>query len=63
MTDLETQQEGLQEKMSQPEIATNIGKLTDLQKKLDATKKQADEVELNWTTAAKKLEDFDNQHS
>lgn len=49
--------------MSQPEIATNIGKLTDLQKKLDATKKQADEVELNWTTAAKKLEDFDNQHS
>ena len=47
--------------MSQPEIATDIGKLTDLQKELDAAKEKADEVELAWTEAAEKLEEFDQQ--
>ena len=62
MSELEDQQTQLQEKMSQPEIATNIGKLTDLQKDLDATKDKAEEVELAWTEAAEKLEEFDQQN-
>lgn len=62
MSELETQQTQLQEKMSQPEIATDIGKLTDLQKELDAAKDQAEEVELAWTEAAEKLEEFDQQN-
>lgn len=61
MGELEDQQTQLQEKMSQPEIATDIGKLTDLQKELDAAKEKADEVELAWTEAAEKLEEFDQQ--
>ncbi|HJA26825.1 MAG TPA: ABC-F family ATP-binding cassette domain-containing protein [Candidatus Limosilactobacillus intestinigallinarum] len=61
MGELEDQQTKLQEKMSQPEIATDIGKLTDLQKELDAAKEKADEVELAWTEAAEKLEEFDQQ--
>ena len=52
----------LREKMSQPEIATDIGKLTDLQKELDAAKDKAEEVELAWTEAAEKLEEFDQQN-
>lgn len=59
MSELEDRQTQLQEKMSQPEIATDIGKLTDLQKDLDATKDKAEEVELAWTEAAEKLEEFD----
>ena len=62
MSELEDQQTQLQEKMSQPEIATDIGKLTDLQKDLDATKDKAEEVELAWTEAAEKLEEFDQQN-
>lgn len=62
MSELEDQQTQLQEKMSQPEIATDIGKLTDLQKNLDATKDKAEEVELAWTEAAEKLEEFDQQN-
>ena len=62
MSELEDQQTQLQEKMSQPEIATDIGKLTDLQKDLDATKDKAEEVELAWTEAADKLEEFDQQN-
>ena len=61
MGELEEQQTQLQEKMSQPEIATDIGKLTDLQKELDTAKEKADEVELAWTAAAEKLEEFDQQ--
>lgn len=61
MGELEDQQTKLQEKMSQPEIATDIDKLTDLQKELDAAKEKADEVELAWTEAAEKLEEFDQQ--
>lgn len=62
MSELEDQQTQLQEKMSQPEIATDIDKLTDLQKDLDATKDKAEEVELAWTEAAEKLEEFDQQN-
>jgi ATP-binding cassette subfamily F protein 3 len=62
MTDLEAKQEEIQEKMSQPEIATDIGKLTDLQKELDAAKEKSDEVELAWTEAAEKLEEFDQEN-
>ena len=47
--------------MSQPEIATDISKLTDLQKELDAAQEKVDEVELAWTTAAEKLEELDQQ--
>ncbi|MCX2186980.1 ribosomal protection-like ABC-F family protein [Limosilactobacillus pontis] len=61
MGELEKRQAQLQEKMSQPEIATDISKLTDLQKELDAAQEKADEVELAWTTAAEKLEKFDQQ--
>lgn len=61
MGELEDRQTQLQEKMSQPEIATDIGKLTDLQKELDAAREKADEVELAWTTAAEQLEEFDQQ--
>lgn len=61
MTTLETKQEEIQEQMSQPDIATDIGKLTDLQKQLDELKNQSEEVELAWTEAAEKLEKFDEQ--
>lgn len=62
MGQLEEQQQAIEEKMAQPEIATDIGKLTDLQKQLDQLKKKSDEVELDWTEAAEKLEEFDQQH-
>lgn len=62
MAALEEQQETIQEQMSQPEVATDINKLTDLQKQLDALKEQADDVELAWTEAAEKLEEFDQQN-
>lgn len=63
MDQLEQKQAAVQTKMSQPEVATDIGKLTDLQKQLDDLKDQAEEVELAWTEAAEKLEDFDQQNS
>ncbi|MGM9891887.1 ABC-F family ATP-binding cassette domain-containing protein [Limosilactobacillus sp.] len=62
MSKLEDQQTAIQEQMSQPEIATDIGKLTDLQKQLDQLQAQSDEVELAWTAAAEKLEEFDQQN-
>ncbi|MBB1080375.1 ABC-F family ATP-binding cassette domain-containing protein [Limosilactobacillus sp. STM2_1] len=61
MATLETKQEEVQEQMSQPDIATDIGKLTDLQKQLDELKAQSEEVEIAWTEAAEKLEEFDEQ--
>lgn len=63
MADLEKEQAQIEEEMGKPEVATDIGKLTDLQKKLDAAKEQSDAVELEWTEAAEKLEDFDQQNS
>lgn len=61
MAQLEDQQTTLETEMSKPEVATDIGKLTDLQKELDQLKAHADEVELAWTTAAEELENFDQE--
>lgn len=63
MTDLENQQQEIQEQMSKPEIATDIEKLSDLQKQLDQLNAQSEEVELEWTSAAEKLEKFDQENS
>lgn len=59
LADLESQTTAIQEKMSQPEVATDIAKLTDLQKELDQLNSQSEEVELSWTQAAEELEEFD----
>ena len=61
MGELEEQQAAIEEEMSQPTVATDIGKLTDLQKKLDGLKEKSEEVELEWTDAAEKLENFDQE--
>lgn len=63
MTDLENQQQAIQEEMSQPDVATDIGKLSDLQKKLDQLNDQSSAVELEWTSAAEQLEQFDQENS
>ncbi|MBB1063223.1 ABC-F family ATP-binding cassette domain-containing protein [Limosilactobacillus fastidiosus] len=63
MTVLEEKQEAIKEQMSQPEIATDIGKLSDLQKKLDKFTTQSEDVELEWTSAAEELEKFDQENS
>lgn len=63
MTTLEEQQQAIQEQMSQPEVATDIGQLTDLQKQLDQLSAQSAEVEQDWTAAAEKLEQFDQENS
>ena len=63
MATIEEQQKAIQEQMSQPEIATDIGQLSDLQKQLDALNTKADEVELEWTSAAEELEQFDQENS
>ena len=44
--------------MSEPEIATDIAKLSDLQKKLDQCQTELDQAEENWTRAAEQLEEF-----
>ncbi len=62
MAELEEKQTAIQEQMSQPEIATDIGKLTDLQKELDELSAKSEEVELAWTEAAEKLEEFDQEN-
>lgn len=62
MGELEEQQAAIEEEMSQPTVATDIGKLTDLQKKLDGLKEKSEEVELEWTDAAEKLENFDQEN-
>ena len=63
MTDLENQQQAIQEEMSQPDVATDIGKLSDLQKKLDQLNDQSSAVELKWTSAAEQLDQFDQENS
>lgn len=62
MAELEEKQTAIQEQMSQPEIATDIGKLTDLQKELDELSAKSEEVEIAWTEAAEKLEEFDQEN-
>ena len=62
MAQLEDQQAAIETEMSKPEVATDIGKLTDLQKELDQLKAQSEEVELDWTAAAEELEKFDQEN-
>ena len=62
MAQLEDQQAAIEAEMSKPEVATDIGKLTDLQKELDQLKAQSEEVELDWTAAAEELEKFDQEN-
>lgn len=60
MNQLGEQQEQVEAQMADPDVATDIGKLTDLQKELDALTKQLEDVEEQWTVAAERLEEFDN---
>ncbi|WP_242363652.1 ABC-F family ATP-binding cassette domain-containing protein [Limosilactobacillus antri] len=62
LAQLEEQQSTIEAEMSKPEVATDIGRLTDLQKELDQLKAQSDEVELAWTAAAEELENFDQKN-
>ena len=62
MAELEEKQTAIQEQMSQPKIATDIGKLTDLQKELDELSAESEKIELAWTDAAEKLEEFDQEN-
>ncbi|MDO4902660.1 MAG: ABC-F family ATP-binding cassette domain-containing protein [Limosilactobacillus sp.] len=59
---LEEKKSAIEAEMSQPEVATDIGKLTDLQKELDALTEKSEEVELAWTEAAEQLETFDQEN-
>ena len=63
MASLEEQSQAIQEQMSQPEVATDIGQLADLQKQLNKLNEQSEEVELEWTNAAEELEKFDQENS
>lgn len=63
MASLEEQSQAIQEQMSQPEVATDIGRLADLQKQLNKLNEQSEEVELEWTNAAEELEKFDQENS
>ena len=60
MNQLGEQQEQVETQMADPDVATDIGKLTDLQNELDALTKQLEDVEEQWTVAAERLEEFDN---
>lgn len=62
MGELEDKQATIEAQMAQPEIATDIAKLTDLQKELDALKAQSEEIELQWTEAAEALEKFNQEN-
>ena len=59
MEELDEQIAKIQETMNQPELASDIAKLTDLQKELDDYQSQAEEVEVAWAEAAESLEAFD----
>ncbi|WP_240411005.1 ribosomal protection-like ABC-F family protein [Limosilactobacillus vaginalis] len=63
MASLEEQSQAIQEQMSQPEVATDIRQLADLQKQLNKLNEQSEEVELEWTNAAEELEKFDQENS
>lgn len=55
---LEEQKEQVETQMAQPEIATNLGKLAELQKQLDQLTAEALQVEEAWTAASLALEEF-----
>lgn len=59
MDELQAHHDQIEQQMSDPAIATDIAKLSDLQKELDKCQQQLDEAEENWTAAAERLEEFD----
>lgn len=61
VTKLTERQEELETAMAAPEVATDLDKLTDLQKELDQVTTQLAKLEDEWTTAAEALEEFDQQ--
>lgn len=63
MDTLQTRHDQIEEQMSAPDVATDIAKLSDLQKQLDECQKQLDEAEENWTKAAEQLEAFDQEQN
>lgn len=61
MDELQTKHDQIEQQMSDPAIATDIAKLSDLQKELEQCQKVLDEAEENWAMAAEELETFDQQ--
>lgn len=62
MTELSDQVQALEEQMADPAIATDIAKLSDLQKQLDDLNGQLEQTEEAWTEAAEALEEFDAEN-
>ena len=58
MTALDEQATQIQTEMAQPEVSADVGKLQDLQKKLEAINTQQEQVETEWTEQAEALEDL-----
>lgn len=52
----------LETAMAAPEVATDLDKLTTLQKELDAVNQQLADQEDQWAAAAEALEEFDHQN-
>lgn len=55
---LDTQKSNLEVEMAQPEVATDLGKLTDLQKQLDELTTKLAQAEEAWENASLELEEF-----
>jgi ATP-binding cassette, subfamily F, member 3 len=58
MTALDGQATQIQTEMAQPEVSADVGKLQDLQKKLEAINAQQEQVETEWTEQAEALEEL-----
>ena len=58
MTALDDQATQIQTEMAQPEVSADVGKLQDLQKKLEAINTQQEQVETEWTEQAEALEEL-----
>ena len=63
MTDLSEQQAAIEAEMSKPDIATDIAKLSDLQKELDQVSAKLAKTEEAWADAAEALEVFDQEQA
>ena len=63
MTDLSEQQAAIEAEMSKPAIATDIAKLSDLQKELDQVSAELARTEEAWADAAEALENFDQEQA
>ncbi|WP_302176061.1 ABC-F family ATP-binding cassette domain-containing protein [Limosilactobacillus ingluviei] len=63
MTDLSEQQAAIEAEMSKPAIATDIAKLSDLQKELDQVSAKLAKTEEAWADAAEALEVFDQEQA